>query len=264
MSRKRSRRSRGPAVLRFFVYLLIIIILSTVAVLFLGVDNHTGERPYIATATVEPGMYVLPTSEPTPEPTIDPESVIVTEEPTDEPTPEPTAEPTPEVTPTPVPTHIPAEVLSRRLAEFKLPDPADDGEAGISSCYVSQADNYGIMELTGWGYANNEKFDGANCGTYVIVTQDATGKAMAYLTENIEGISGKNHEGAQCKNPSACDWRAYIDVTRYEPGVYSVSVVLCYKNEGKNAYRHYEMGPLQSFTVKDGEVIMPVTVSGIE
>ena len=96
------------------------------------------------------------------------------------------------------------------------------------------------------------------------LTQDATGKAIAYLTENVEGISGRAHEGAACKNPSACDWRAYIDVSKYEPGVYSVSVVLCYKNEGKNAYRHYEMGPLQSFTVKDGEVIMPVTVSGIE
>ena len=259
MAKKGRRRSRGPAILRFFVYLLIIIIICASAVLFLSMDRDMGERTYVATSTVEPGKYVLPTPVPTAEPTPDP-AVIATPEPTEEPTPEPTAEPTPE--PTPEPTHIPAEVLSRKVSDFRLPEPSEDGNVGISKCYVSAIDNYGIMELTGWGYAENEKFDGANCGTYVIVTQEGTGKALAYLTENIEGISGREHD-AVCKNAAACDWRAYIDVSKYEPGVYSVSVVLCYKNEGKNAYRHYEMGPLQSFTVKDGEVIMPVTVSGV-
>jgi len=260
MRRNRKRRSAGPAVLRFFVYLLIIIIVVTVGMMFLSMGRNTGDRPYIATSTVEPGAYILPTPEPTPEPTPDPMEVIATAEPT----PEITPEPTPEVTPTPAPTSIPAEALSRRLADFKLPKASDDGNVGISSSYVSAVDNYGIIELTGWGYADLEHFDGGDCGTYIIVTQETTGKAMAYLAENIEGISGQEHTTAVCRNPEKCDWRAYIDISRYESGVYSVDVVLCYKNGSKNEYRYYEMGPLQAFTVKDGEIIIPVTVSGLE
>lgn len=264
MSKSGNRRSNGPAVLRFFIYLLIIIIVSTLAVLFLGLGKNSGERPYVATGTVEPGAYV---AVPTPAPTANPtpaSGLIATEEPTAEPTEEPTAEPTPVITPTPVPTRIPEEVLSLKRADFKLPKTADDGNVGISSCYVSAADNYGIMELTGWGYADLDYFDGEQCGIYLIVTQESTSRALAYLTVCQEGISGIDHSGAKCKNAAACDWRAYIDVSGYEPGIYSLSLVLCYKNGAEDEYRHYAFGPLQSFTVKDGEVITPVTVTGIE
>lgn len=261
MSRNTNRRSKGPAVLRFFICLLIIIILSAVAVMLLGVGKNTGDRPYVATGTVEPGAYVAP---PTPAPTAEPSEAVMTEEPTPEPEPTPTAEPALEATATPTPTSIPQSALSVRRADFKLPKLSDDGDVGVSSCYVSAEDNYAIMELTGWGYADLEYFDGEQCGAYLIVTQESTSRALAYLATCEDGISGVEHLNARCQNPSACDWRAYIDVSGYESGVYSLSIVLCYKNGAENEYRHYDFGALQSFTVKDGEIITPVTVTGAE
>ena len=263
MRRSRDRLSKGPAVLRFFIYLLIIIILVTLAVIFLGMGKNDGERPYVVTGTCTPGAYVLDiTPEPSIEPTVTPPQITI--EPTIEPTIEATVEPTIAITPTPVPTNIPESALSVWRTDFKLPEEDGNGEIGISSSYVSAVDNYSIMELTGWGYANVDYFDGTQCGTYLIVIQQTSGRALAYLTENEDGISGRLHVDAVCKNPSASDWRAYIDVSDYNPGMYSLGLVLCYKNGDNDVYSYYEFDDLQSFTVKDGEIITPVTVSGLE
>lgn len=261
MKRNRKRRDPGTAVLKFFIYLLMLILLSALGLFLLRTGRNSGERPYIATGT---GAPATPTPSPTPEPSPEPspaESSVPVETP--ESTATPTPEPTPTLEPTAAPTPIPEAVLPTELREFRLPAESDDGNIGISSCYVSAVDSYSIMELTGWGYAELEYFDGEECGTYVIVNQGAE-PIHAYLASSVTGISGRNHTGTLCENAAACDWRVYIDVSDYEPGIYSLGLALVYKNDGDNEYRYYRFGDLQSFTVNDGEIIIPVTVTGAE
>lgn len=255
MKQSSRNHSRGPAVLRFFICLLIVIILVLVAVFLLSRGKNEDGRPYIVTGTGEPVTPPPATAEPTAEPT----TVLFTAEPTEEPTPTPSPTPTP--VPTPTPTVIPESMISGIRSDAKLPAVSTDGEIGVSSCYVSALNDYKVMELTGWGYANLDYFDGETCGTYLVVTQISTGKFAAYFATNDEGISGVDHAGAICQNPSACDWRAYIDVSKYDPGTYSLGLVLVYKNGTKDEYRYYQFGDLQSFTVNDGEIITPVTVT---
>jgi hypothetical protein len=243
-------------VLRFFICLLIVIILVLVAVFLLSRGKNQEGRPYVATGTGEPPTPPPATAEATLEPTF-----AVTAVPTADPTPTPL--PTPTVAPTPTPTAIPDSMISGVYKDAKLPDASTDGEIGISSCYVSALNDYHVMELTGWGYANLDYFDGETCGTYLVVTQMTTGHFAAYFAGNGDGISGVDHTDAVCKNPSVCDWRAYIDVSKYDPGNYSLGLVLVYKNGTKDEYRYYEFGDLQSFTVNDGEIITPVTVTDL-
>lgn len=256
MKRSSHDHSRGPAVLRFFICLLIVIILVLVAVFLLSRGKNLEGRPYVATGTGEPPTPPPATAEATLEPTY-----VVTAEPTAEPTPSPS--PTPTLVPTPTPTVIPDSMISGIYKDAKLPEVSTDGEIGISGCYVSALNDYHVMELTGWGYANLDYFDGETCGTYLVVTQMTTGNFAAYFASNGDGISGVDHANAVCKNPSVCDWRAYIDVSKYSPGNYSLGLVLVYKNGTKDEYRYYEFGDLQSFTVNDGEIITPVTVTDL-
>lgn len=263
MKRNLKRRDPGTAVLKFFIYLLILMLLSGLGLFLLRTGRNSGERPYIATGT---GAPATPTPAPTPTPEPSPEpSAQASAAPTETPVPAATSTPLPTPTPEPTaePTPIPEAVLPTELKEFRLPDESDDGNIGISSCYVSAVDSYSIMELTGWGYAELEYFDGEECGTYVIVNQGAE-PIHAYLASSVPGISGRNHTGTLCENASACDWRVYIDVSDYEPGIYSLGLSLVYKNNGDNEYRYYRFGDLQSFTVNDGEIIIPVTVTGAE
>lgn len=255
MKQSSHNHSRGPAVLRFFICLLIVIIIVLVAVFLLSRNKGAEGRPYVATGTGEPVTPPPVTAEPTAEPT----TAFVTAEPTQAPTPTPTPTPTP--VPTPTPTVIPDSMISGVREDAKLPDVSTDGDIGISGCYVSALNDYHVMEITGWGYANLDYFDGDTCGTYLIVSEMATGKFVAYFATTDEGISGVDHAGAVCQNPSACDWRAYIDVSRYNPGSYTLGLVLVYKNGEKDEYRYYKFGDLQSFTVNDGEIITPVTVT---
>jgi len=186
---------------------------------------------------------------------------VATATPTAEPTATPTPVPTPSPEPTPVPTQIPESMLPTELAKFRLPAEEDDGVVGITSCYVSAVDNYTIMELTGWGYAQLDYFDGEQCGTYIVVNQ-GTEPIHCYLATSVKGISGRNHTGARGQNVDACDWKIYIDVSDYEPGLYTLGIALVYKNGSDDEYRYYRFGDLQSFTVNDGEIIIPVTVTG--
>lgn len=258
MKQSSYNHSRGPAVLRFFICLLIVIIIVLVAVFLLSRGKNAAGRPYVITGTGEPATLPPVTAEPTSEPT----APVVTAEPTTQPTPTPSPTPTP--VPTPVPTVIPDSAISGVRNVKKVPDVSTDGEIGISNCYVSALNDYHVMELTGWGYANLDYFDGETCGTYLIVTQKATGKFVAYYATNDEGISGVDHTGALCQNPSVCDWRAFIDVSRYEPGNYALGLVLVYKNGTKDEYKYYQFDDLQSFTVNDGEIITPVTVTNLD
>lgn len=258
--RNRKRGSVGSAVLRFFIGLLIVILIVIVGVFILNLDKNEGRRPYVVTGSGAPAPIVTlpPEADVLPEAT--PEPVMTTPEPTATPTPAPTPEPTPTAT------AIPKTEMSLMLKEdqFRLPAPSEDGAIGVTGCYVSPANGYSVMELTGYGYANLDYFDGEQCGTYVVVTSLDTGRAAAYLAVNKSGISGVRHVSATCKNPSLCDWRCYIDVSGYEPGMYSLGLALSYKNGEDNEYRYYKFGSLQSFTVNDGEVIIPVTLTGQE
>lgn len=263
MKRNRRRRNPGTAVLRFFICLLIVILLAALGLFLLGTGKNSGEsRPYMPTGTGAPATPA-PVVTVTPEPTSEPGQPEPT--PTAEPTPEATATPVPTPTPVPTaePTPIPDSSLPTELKEFKLPSESVDGSVGISGCYVSAVDSYSIMELTGWGYAELDHFDGEECGTYIIVNQ-GTKPIHAYLATSIPGISGRNHTGTLCDNPAACDWRVYIDVEDYEPGMYTLGIALVYKNGKNNEYRYYRFGDLQSFTVNDGEIIIPVTLTGAE
>ncbi len=263
MSRKKKRRNPGTAVLRFFIWLLIVVLLAALGVFLLGSGKNTGKRPYIPTGTgvpvtVEPAVI-------TPEPVVTvvaatPAAPVATSVPEVTATPEPVA--TVSAVPTTVPTSIPKSALPTELTKFKLPAETEDGVVGISSCYVSAVDNYAIMELTGWGYAQLDYFDGEECGTYIVVNQGSE-PIHCYLANSITGISGRNHTGEAGKNVEASDWRIYIDVSDYEPGLYTLGIALVYKNGTNDEYRYYRFGDLQSFTVNDGEIIIPVTVSDI-
>ena len=258
--RRRKRGSVGSAVLRFLIGLLIVALVVIVGIFILNLDKNEGWRPYVVTGT----------GDPVPAASLPPETdtgIQVTPEPvmtTPEPTAEPTSEPTPE--PTPAPTAIPKTELSLMLKEgqFRLPAPAQDGSIGVTDCYVSPANGYSVMELTGYGYANLDYFDGEQCGTYVVVTSVNTGREAAYLAVNKNGISGVRHVNATCKNPSLCDWRCCIDVSGYESGLYTLGLALSYKNGEDNEYRYYKFDNQQSFTVNDGEVIIPVALTGKE
>lgn len=265
MKRNRKRRDPGTAALKFFIYLLILMLLCALGLFLLKSGKNSGARPYVATgtgvpATPTPAITPTPTPESSPEPSA---TAGIDYADTPEPTVTATPEPTPEPVPTPEPTPIPDSALPAELKDFRLPAEADDGNVGISSCYVSAVDSYSIMELTGWGYAELEYFDGEECGTYVIVNQ-GTEPIHAYLASSIPGISGRSHTGTVCDNAAACDWRVYIDVSDYEPGIYSLGLALVYKNGDENEYRYYRFGDLQSFTVNDGEIIIPATVTGAE
>lgn len=264
MRRNRKRRNPGTAVLRFFIWLLIVALLAALGVFMLGAGKNSGPRPYLPTGTGAPVTAAPTAAVITVEPTTTPAVPVVTPEPiitTPEPTATATPVPTPSPEPTPVPTSIPKSSLPTELAKFRLPEETEDGVAGISTSYVSAVDNYSIMELTGWGYAELDYFDGEQCGTYIVVNQGAE-PIHCYLATSIEGISGRTHTGAVGKNVDACDWRIYIDVSDYEPGLYSLGIALVYKNGSNDEYRYYRFGDLQSFTVNDGEIIIPVTVTG--
>lgn len=266
MAKRRKRRNPGTAVLRFFIFLLMVILIAALGLFLLNTGKNSKSRPYVVTGVGTPPPTVTPIPIGTPAPTAEqisgqPSAPAMTAPPTAAPTYAPTPVPTPTPEPTPEPTPIPESALPTELKEFKLPAEAADGNVGISGCYVSAVDSYSIMELTGWGYTEVEYFDGEECGTYIIVNQ-GTEPIHAYLASSIPGISGRAHSGTLCDNASACDWRVYIDVSDYEPGLYSLGIALVYKNGSNNEYRYYRFGDLQSFTVNDGEIIIPVTLTG--
>lgn len=259
MSRKKKRMPVSQALLRFFIAILTIALFLGAAFFFLRLGRDDGPRPYIRTGEVLPDEQTIsPTvMTPSPEPAVTGYDIT---------TPSPEPAPTPGRTllpdPTPIPTRIPETLLSKGIDQVKIPDPAPDGSVGISHCFVSEANGCAVMELAGWGYAQLEWFDGSDCETYLVVTADS-GKQVAYQAANEQGISGRNHVGAVCREPSAADWHVFVDVSGYESGRYRISLVLRYKNGKKNEMRHYEFPIPDTFTVYDGEILIPVTETGV-
>ena len=119
MKRNRKRRNPGTAVLRFFIWLLIVALLAALGVFLLGAGKNSGPRPYLPTGTGAPvtaaPTAVVITAEPTVAtavPVVTPEPVIATPEPVATATPVPTASPVPTATPIPTTTPVPDRVPS--------------------------------------------------------------------------------------------------------------------------------------------------------
>lgn len=293
----RKRESKGLAVLYFVIGLIILLIILAVVYFALvkldysdKLDPNTTQRPYVEsqdTGVFDEGgegdqadgapEYAMPDEE------VDlteggegesndlpPEDEAPTEaptpEPTEEPTPEPTEEPTPE--PTAEPTTLPADVAAKPMTKFPdLPASAsENGMIGITECYVSQPDDNKLMHIAGYGYVNEEGFDGSKAKSWIVITQVASGQKIAYPLTLTAGVSGLPHEDALCQNAAACDFELYVDVSQYQEGIYSLALVIGYPVEGqkKPTYKYYPFSGDVSFTVLDGKVITPITTVNAE
>ena len=272
MRRNKPHGNKLSAIIRFFIGLCVIMVLLFVGYYMLAVRDYSylvREKP-----AAEPTETALPGTTPSADLLGDPSTPVpglsVTEttvqpviSPT--PTPEPTPTPAPTPVPTPVPTKIPEIDQSKsKTSGFKMPKPSTDGNIGISNCYVSKPDSYQIIQLTGWGYIEQPSFDGLQCTTYVIVTEESTGKDRAYLATNIAGISGRAHSGAG-QNLSACDFQVNMNVSGYPDGVYYIGLVLQHTQDGKKRYSYYPFDKdYYAFTVLNGEVISYVRETPVE
>ena len=183
--------------------------------------------------------------------------------PTATPKPTPTPPPTAAPSPTPEPTRIPASQLSSyRSRSFNMPESGDNGQYGISRCYISKPDGYQVMVLEGWCYIEDELFNGMNSTTYLVTTHESTGKKVLYQATNIAGISERSHSSV-CMNPEAADWRVTLSAADYADGVYNLAVGLGYKpsGSGKTTYVVFPFDAAYSFTVLGGEVINAVPLT---
>lgn len=271
MQKGYKRTGKGIAVLHFFIGLIILAIVVFAIYFFVNMmdysdrlDPEASMRPYVEmtavpeTASPEPTVVVAVTE--TPE-VVDISGVTAVEEtpvPTEKPTPAPTAimtpAPTPIATATPEPTKIPKSMLSEAAMEgFQVPAASDSATIGLTKIYASAADKNQIVQLQGYGYINNEKFDGAGTKTFVIVTQKGSGKQIAYKANMVAGISGSAHEAAICANPSSTDFEAFLNVKPYPDGEYKIGIVMSYKLGGKQVYSYHVFG--DTITVKGGAMV---------
>ena len=286
MQKGYKRSNKGMAVLRFFIYLIVIIILVCVAYFFLAkvdysdklADPNVQMRSYVEmTATPDlpadaisviggsdgpTAIYITepdstddivdltftPSPSPTPVPTPTP-----TPEPT--PIPTPTPEPTPTPTPTPEPTKIPSKKLSQlRRSGFTVPSPSTNAITEITNLYVSEPNNNQYVQVSGYCYLNEASFDGSKSQVFLITTNQDTGKQTAYKAAMTPGISGVTHTGALCKNADGTDFDVVFTVAKnYKDGIYDLGVVLYYElPEGDTAYSYYEFD--ETISVKGGKI----------
>ena len=268
----RKREAKGLAVLYFIIGLIILLIILAVIYFALAKLDYSDKlnpdasiRPYVestlAPVTAEPAA--------TDEADTDPDAVdltVPTEAPTPEPTPEPTEAPTPE--PTPEPTPLAPELFAAPMTEVPtLPENAsENGAIGITNCYVSQPDDNKLMYIAGYGYVNDEAFDGTQARSWLVITQVATDRKIAYPLTLKLGASGLPHPTALCRNAAASDFELYLDVSGYQEGIYSLALVMAYIPEGSDspAYAYFPFSGDISFTVLDGRVITPITASNFE
>lgn len=277
MQKGYKRNGKAIAVLHFFIGLIVVAILVGVVYFFLQkmdysdklADPQATMRPYVEmTASPDPafepaagaGMsagdpdstgdaLVDLTTTPTPEPT-----PISTPTPTPEPTPipTPTPEPTPTPTPTPEPTKIPSKKLSRlRKSGFNVPSPSTNGVVDITNFYISEPNKDAYVQINGYGYIDDAAFDGSSAQIYLIVTQQSSGKQIAYTAAMTPGVSGVAHEDAQCKNAASTDFDVIMNVSKYPDGAYDLGIVIYYKQNGSTVYSYHEFDEI--LTVKDGK-----------
>lgn len=294
LKKGRKREAKGLAVLYFIIGLIILLIILVVIYFALYKLDYSDkvEDPETIRSFVEEQdqqnsdvvpEYVMPEDEvdltggledlpeedqlpPAEEPTQAPTDV-----PTPEPEPEPEATPEPEPEPTPEPTALPTDKVAHPLKKEyqkkleKLPDAAsENGMIGITSCYISQPDGNKLMVLTGYGYVNEESYDAAQANMMLVITQASTGKNIGYELNRAPGITGLAHPAAVCQNPNSSDFETILDVSKYDEGVYYLSLVITYKSGGKNVVKYYPFGNDISFNVLDHSVVSPVNASTIE
>lgn len=221
------REGVAPAIIRFTIGFIILVVIAAL-LYFLVVTTHYSVEGMQPGETLRP--YVVPEATPTPSPapspTPTPTPGATSAAPawaTASPTPAtPTPVPTP--TPTPVPTSIPESLISagRGVDPGDMPStPIDDTiRTGITSFFVSPADDYHIIEVEGYAYLEHVLYDGDNSSVYLIVRNPA-GQLAAYLASTEEGISGVAHQGIG-QNLALADFRVYIDISNYMDGTYTL------------------------------------------
>lgn len=299
LKKGRKREAKGLAVLYFIIGLIILLIILAVVYFALAkldysdkVDPETTLRPYVegADATAIPDNVSVPSDE-VPEYVMPEDEVDLTQdlevlpgtedlgepepEPTPEPEPEVTEEPTPEPTeaPTPEPTALPAGSAAQPMTDNlpkNLPAAAtENSAAGITGCYVSAADDNKLMVLSGYGYVNEETFDGTKARTWLIVRPATSDSYIAYPLTLTDGVSGLGHASAVAQNASAADFQVTLDVSQYQEGIYNLALVIGYvkpdaKNDRDATYAYYPFGADTSFTILDGQVVTPVNTVDYE
>lgn len=274
MQKGYKRQARGMAVLRCFIGLFIMIVVILLAYFMLRLDYSDKLDP---NASMRPYVEVTPTPAPTEAPEVTeapavvdtatdvPEATAVaTTEPTQAPTAEPTAtpEPTEAPTPTPAPTSIPAEKVSAlKFSGFQLPNlTTKAAKLGISHSYRSEADGNKYLLLQGYAFIDEAAYDGSAASMYLVVTR-SSGQSALVLPARSVGVSGVDHSGALCANPSDSEFEAVIDVSQFPDDTYTLGVVLMYK-DGDSSCTEYAVFPSEvSFSVLNKQVISDVKVT---
>lgn len=279
------RHNAGRAIVRFLIGLLVIAVCVLVLYEFVLNGDFSGliartpanTKPFVS-VTQSPQetnrLEIIRGSE-KPEPGAEtnapvsaPEDVIIPDV-TAEPTAEPTATPEPTAEPTAAPTPIPENEFSKLVTDFGKAGTAINetnfkviaGEVknGLTAFEVSAPNEYKVITLTGWGYSDNKRFDGANCDIYIIVLNDK-GAAVFYEPTMIPGVTGMVHEGLG-KNLEMCEFTATIDVSDLPDGNYQLGVGVSYK-PGSTRYRFaWTFGSAYDFTTVGGVV---TAVGGVE
>ena len=278
MQKGYKRTGKGIAVLHFFIGLIVLAIVVFAIYFFVNMmdysdrlDPQVSMRPYVevtaapATASPEPTAVVTVTEEPEIVDISGVTAVEATPVPTERPTPAPTAirtpDPTPIATATPEPTAIPKSKLSEAATSgFSVPAASGSATLDLTKIYASKADSNQIVQLNGYAYINDERFDGNGVKSFIIITQKSSGKQIAYKTNMVAGISGEEHVGALCKNPASTDFECFLNVKPYPDGEYSIGIVLNYTYNGKSAYSYHLFD--DTITVKGGAMLDTVASAG--
>jgi len=219
--------------------------LTTVEVMQLqGYNSYWAQVDYVDTATYQIYTgYVV-------------RALVATYTPPVGTTPEPAPEPTPVVTP------IPESEFSKLVTEFgkagtsinKTQFKVIEGEIrnGLTELAVSAPNDYKVITMTGYGYSDNKRFDGANCDVYIIIL-DSKGATRFYEPKMVAGITGMVHEG-KGKNLEMCDFTATIDISDLPDGNYQIGIGIQYKS-GSTWYRFaWSFGEAYAFTTVGGVV----------
>lgn len=212
----------------------------------------------IPAGTPENYVDVSVTQAPTPTPT-----AVPTPTPTAQPTPIPT--PTPVPTPTPTPTPEPTRIASSKYASakksgFNVPEPSSNAEAALTNFYVSAPNENRAIQFNGYCYIDEAGFDGQGTQVFMVVTQQESGKQVAYKATMKEGVSGADHSAAKCQNAAKTDFQLFINTKSYDDGNYRLGLVLYYKTEGGTVYSYHELP--ETFAVSGGAVLVDDSVFG--
>lgn len=269
MQKGYKRQAKGMAVLRCFIGLFIVLIVVLLASFIISLDYSdklspdASVRPYVAetpvpaetpslAGTVIPADTPVADATPTPSPT---------------PTPTPTPEPTPSPTPTPAPTAIPDSAVSEMSGDQDIirviptSSTTDNAKTGVTYCYRSEANENRMMVVRGYAYIDDPTFDGSTVQTYIVLKRDSNAARALIRATNTAGISGKNHESAQCTNPSGADFEFVLSSGLLPDDIYSMGLVLQYSVNGETKLDYIDLPSQQSFTVLNGIFLGDIPVS---